>query len=254
MTVARLWGHVWRLAAGIVVLAIVFWWCLPLLAFPLLPVMLLVGGPEPLNLVWLAAIIAMIAFGLKRGQPGYALSPLVYCAVWSAVSFNMRFHMQAIERSGDFVQAVPAGTSDARTLIIDDPHQSVSRNPIANGVVDRIVTVSRDDNNHQIRDIVETMLGRGDQCTQEEHEELREFLSVGRLDECFRSRRLDSAPDGLLIRYRYLVDIAHGATGCCNELQVARRKQGTEEPLFARRQGYTTMLSYLPSYGVPGCT
>jgi hypothetical protein len=43
----------------------------------------------------------------------------------------MRSHVQDIERSAEFAQAVPAGTSDFRTLIIDDSygkkHQPESR-------------------------------------------------------------------------------------------------------------------------------
>jgi len=59
------------------------------------------------------------------------------------------------QRSAEFAQAVPAGTSDFRTLIIDDSYgKNISRNPVANGAIDRVVKVSRDSNNqiNQIKD------------------------------------------------------------------------------------------------------
>jgi hypothetical protein len=82
----------------------------------------------------------------------------VYCAIWYAVSFNMRSHAQDIERSAEFAQAVPAGASDFRTLIIDDSYgKNISRNPVANGAIDRLVKVSRDSNN-QIKDSAASVL------------------------------------------------------------------------------------------------
>ena len=82
----------------------------------------------------------------------------MYCAVWYAVSFNMRSHVQDIERSAEFAQAVPAGASDFRTLIIDDSYgKNISRNPVANGAIDRLVKVSRDSNN-QIKDSAASVL------------------------------------------------------------------------------------------------
>jgi hypothetical protein len=85
----------------------------------------------------------------------------VYCAVWYAVSFNMRSRVQDIERSAEFAQAVPAGASEFRTLIIDNSYgKNISRNPVANGAIDRLVKVLRDSRNqiNQIKDSAASVL------------------------------------------------------------------------------------------------
>ena len=210
-------------------------------------------GSGPVNLLWFAIIATLIFFGLRRNQPAYALAPVVFYVGWYAVSVDMRRDVERLERAGNFAPAVPPGTSSYRTLIIDDYNGSgINPNVVANGLVDRLVKVTRDNDYKEIKSITETTLARDGDCSAQERNRSVDLFKAGRIDECYRARTLKSVPDGLVIAYRYKVGIVHRAIGCCNELQVNRREEGKEEPLFVWRQGYASVLSYFPFYGGPG--
>jgi hypothetical protein len=249
--VSFLWPHLWRLVASLLFLAGIFWFLLPPAAFVLAPLMILFGA-GPVNFVWFAVIALLVYYGVTRTQPAYALAPVVLYIGWCAASVDMRRDVERIERAGNYAPAVPPGTASYRTLIIDDFNGSgINPNVLANGLIDRLIKVTRGYDQKEIKSITERLLVR-EGCTTQERIYSSDLSKAGRVDECYRERKLDAVPDGLVIAYRYKTDIVHGAIGCCNELQVNRREQDNEEPLFVWRQGYARVLAYTPFYGGPG--
>jgi hypothetical protein len=249
-----------NLGAGMLVLGTAFF-LLPMVLGGLLrvsldvPGLLLLFAPfyrsgGPANFIWGAILIAMGLYGLIRHKPGYAVAPFAFAALWLLVSVGSRAFVELEAAGTKWQPAVPAAASGYRTLIVDG-WWSLQPKLVADGVVDRLIQVSRNHNSKRIEQIWETTLARGDQCSTEELRLASALADVGRPDECYKRQRLDSIPDGLVIAHGdegYDVDYVHGQTGCCNHGRVKRRQDGQDEPLFEWRQGYARVLSYLPYY------
>jgi hypothetical protein len=181
-----LWPHLWRLAAGLLFLAGVFWFLLPPAAFVLVPLMILFGA-GPVNLLWFAVIALLIYYGVTRKQPAYALAPIVFYIGWYVASLDMRRDVERIERAGNFAPAVPPGTASYRTLIIDDMNGGgINPNVLANGLVDRLIKVTRGYDQKEIKSITETLLVR-EGCTTQDQVRSIELFKAGRVDECIAS-------------------------------------------------------------------
>jgi hypothetical protein len=134
-------------------------------------------------------------------------------------------------------------------LIVDYWYE-IGTTLLALDAVDRQVKVVRDNNSHEITAIVETTIGHGDECSADELR-FSNLRIIGRPDECFKTRRLDTIPDGLVVTYHYNVNMTHGASGCCNEVEVSRREGQRNDHLFTWRQGYLHTPSYLAYYHHP---
>jgi hypothetical protein len=241
-----------QMAAGTVFLAVAFFYLVPHVIEAIvrsspgngLAVLILIGLGA-MNVPWLIMVVALLIVGAGKRRWGFAAATVVFCVLWLVASVATRVVVQSEQAVGDWSPPIPAEAKTYRTLIIDYWYQ-IGRNVVANGAVDRLVEVNRD-NSHVIKTITETTLARGDQCTAADRSD--DLAKVGRIDECYKQRRLDAVPDGLVIAFRYDVDAVHGKSGCCNAVEARRREQGEETLLVSWRQGYGWVLSFFPWFG-----
>lgn len=101
------------------------------------------GGPA--NFIWAAILVAMALFGLIRQKPGYAIAPIAFAALWFLVSVGSRAFVEFEATGVEWQPAVPAAATGYRSLIVDGWWE-LQHKLVADGVVDRMVQVSRNHN------------------------------------------------------------------------------------------------------------
>ncbi len=136
-----------------------------------------------------------------RGRPAYAAAPVLFFCGWALTSVGIRQQL-SLEAAKVAPPAIDRGLVKNKTLIVDD-FLKFSRTFVTEGVVDRLVEISYEDNNRSkpIRSIRQTTLARGQECSDADKQRSSLLRAAGRTEECLKETTLSEIPDGLQILY-----------------------------------------------------
>ena len=214
-----------------------------------------VGGL--LNLVMWAPMIGVFVYGLAKERVALSAAPVVLLALWISASVLTRIVASLGTPSDLFERELPETLGAERTLIINPGSihgGSYDLSLLANGQVDRIVGSVWASTTSGRTGITAMTLERGADCQGDTFHLTRELWAVGRIDECFVHRELDSLPpDGWRLASRLANPPATHAEGhCCWELHFVKRENGIERVVHTWRWGGAQVLSYLPALSFIG--
>ncbi len=237
-----------QIVVGIVFLALTFG-LLGVVRFPVLLLAFVAPSIATLlNVVWFGVIIGLVVCAVRWSKPGLALAPVIFLVLWVGAAVLSQWRVHASIDPKVWQRPTSPEASAQRTLIVQ-AFNSVDRKIIADGHIDRLVKVQRDNSTHRISGIEEISLAKGDACSAEEKRASPQLQNAGRSDECFKWRSLPEIPDGLVVEQIFRIGIANGGAGCCNETQARLRSGGEERLLFSWYQGQAYVLSYFPVFG-----
>ncbi|QOG22738.1 MULTISPECIES: hypothetical protein [Bradyrhizobium] len=243
--------HTVTLLLGLAILAAAYWvlasWPIIALVFFFL-VRDVAGG---LNVLWLAVIVGMMAFGATRRHPGLVAAPLLFFAAWFGVSVVDRYKAEAETDPSLAVRTIPAELKDIRTVTL------VTRGVrgccgqvslLADHLVDRYVHAADDEKGH-IGPIQMTELAAAKDCTAEELRRSELLQRAGRIGECLKTTTIDSIPDGLVVRMQPRP--YYPMVGCCTVGTLNVRQNGEERVAATWHSGRRVVRSYAPLFGRP---
>lgn len=197
-----------------------------------------------LNIVWFGVLLTMTIYGGARSKPGLAIAPLVFMVIWLTVSVAQRWWILTVLDP----QLSSASTNQvavtSRTLIMIGSG-SVDRKIIADGHIDHLIRVRRDNGDRtKISSFEDVSIARGEACDTAAKPPLRDVSIPGRPDDCFVYKSLAELPDGLVVE-QFNQDHLRPVT------QARLRMQGQERLLFSWISGASVVLSYFPTFALP---
>lgn len=191
-----------------------------------------------LNIAWFGLFLGMIIYGGVRSKPGVAFAPLIFAAIWMTTSIAQRWWLSASLDPQVSSRSINQDARANRTLIMRG-FDSVDRKIIADGHIDHLIKVWRDDQN-KITSIEDVSIAQSDSCSAQEKNETR-LYRLDRSDVCFRSLNLAEIPDGMVVEY---VDQSRLRT----VTETRLRTQGKERQLFSWVRAVSSVLSYFPTF------
>lgn len=208
-----------------------------LLAWPLLAI--------ALNIAWFGVLLTMMIRGAARSKPGLAIAPLVFLSIWFTVSVAQRWRIQTVLDPQLSSSSTSQVAVKSRTLIMIGSG-SVDRKIIADGYIDHLIQVRRDNGDRtKISSFEDVSIARGEACDTATKPPLRDVSIPGRPDDCFVFRNLAELPDGLVVE-QFNQDRLRPVT------QARLRMHGQERLLFSWISGASVVLSYFPTFAFPG--
>lgn len=248
-----MWRHALDLVVGTIIVAAIYFSLanlpLPVMAIAYLLGMI-VGG---FNGILFIVVVIMLVTAAWWRRPGIALAPFVFAGLWYASAVAERREVAAHEDPKLAERPVPSDLRSVRTLIIESQVTQLccgQSTLLADGLIDRYVHVSLDDD-HKVRGITATTLGRGGECSVADRERSTLLIRAGRTDECLRSETIDGVPDGVVVRMIPFAR-AYAAMGCCNRGTISLRSGGTETLQATWHYGKRAVRSFLPVFGTHG--
>jgi len=156
---------------------------------------MVVGAALPLGVA--IFLVLQAAFG----RPAYAMTPVLFFCGWALISVGVRQHL-SLEAGRMASPPIDQGLGKIKTLVVDD-FLNFSRTFVTEGIVDRLVEISYQDNDRSrpIISIRQTTLAKGQDCSDADKPRSRLLRSVGRTEECLKETALSEIPDGLQILY-----------------------------------------------------
>jgi len=243
--------HARDLLIGLVILSVVYAtlasWSFPVMVIAFL-LHVILGG---LNLVWIAVIVGMMLFGAFRKHPGLVAAPPLFFAVWFGVAVANRYQVAAQTDPSLAVRALPAELRDVRTvtLVTQGTRGCCGQvTLLADGLVDRYVHASDDENGH-VGPIRLTRLSTAADCSADELRQSEPLQRAGRIGECLKTTTIDAIPDGLVVRMQ--TRPYYPMIGCCTVGTINLRQNGEERAVASWRSGRQSVLSYFPLFGMP---
>jgi hypothetical protein len=196
-----------------------------------------------LNIAWIAVFLGMIVYGGVRSRPDLAFAPFIFAAIWMTASAAQRWWLQASLNPQIWSSSVSQDARAIRTLIMFG-FDGIDRRIVADGRIDHLIKVWRDDHN-KISSIEDVSIVRSDSCTAEEKQVSVRLYKLERPDQCYKSHSLAEIPDGLVVER--VSQLRHRT-----ETQARMRIQGKERLLLSWYTGVSSVLSYFPTFNLPG--
>lgn len=214
----------------------------------LLIVLIVAGFPGILDLIWFAAIAAIVIIGLHRKLPGLTIAPLVFFASWCCVSIWNRYEVATTLDPSLSSRPVPLELRNVRTLILVGQGDQCCGHIrlLVDHVIDRYVYVQTNAGGDVVA-IRSTQVAAAENCDAKELIQSGELQRSGRTDQCLKTTTLDAIPDGLVVRMQSMKP-SYASYGCCNVGTISIRQNNEERVAATWRYGQQTILSYLPLF------